>query len=40
MKAEEPFLKEHANNEGMDKIVKYSKLSLKEVRALAAKMSA
>lgn len=29
-----------ANNEGMDKIVKYSKLSLKEVRALAAKMSA
>lgn len=29
-----------ANNEGMDKIVKYSKLSLKEVRALAAKKSA
>lgn len=29
-----------ANNEGMDKIVKYSKLSLKEVRALAVKRSA
>lgn len=29
-----------ANNEGMDKIVKYSKLSLKEVLALAAKKSA
>lgn len=29
-----------ANNESIDKIVKYSKLSVKEVRALAAKMSA
>ena len=29
-----------ANNEGMDKIVKYTKLSLKEVLALAAKKSA
>ena len=29
-----------ANNESVDKIVKYSKLSIKEVRVLAAKMSA
>ena len=29
-----------ANNESIEKIVKYSKLSVKEVRALAAKMSA
>ncbi|WP_418309288.1 hypothetical protein [Phascolarctobacterium succinatutens] len=29
-----------ANNESIDKIVKYSKFSVKEVRALAAKMSA
>ena len=29
-----------ADNECIDKIVKYSKLSAKEVRALAAKMSA
>ena len=29
-----------ANNESIDKIVKYSKLSVKEVRALADKMSA
>ena len=29
-----------ANNESIDKIVKYSKLSVKEVRALAARMSA
>ena len=29
-----------ADNEGMDKIVKYTKLSLKEVLALAAKKSA
>ena len=29
-----------ADNECIDKIVKYSKLSVKEVRALAAKMSA
>ncbi len=29
-----------ANNESIDKIVKYSKLSVKEVRALASKMSA
>ena len=28
------------DNECIDKIVKYSKLSVKEVRALAAKMSA
>ena len=29
-----------ADNECIDKVVKYSKLSVKEVRALAAKMSA
>ena len=29
-----------ADNESIDKIVKYSKLSVKEVRALADKMSA